>query len=58
MQWAFQRIYYKQEGLKPTDGDLSDFMISGTDSEPIRELNRRKLPTDMAQSMEGLLTDF
>ena len=57
MKDAFQKIYNKQEGLKSSDEDLTEFMASGFENEPLIELNRRKITPTMSDSMEGLLTD-
>ena len=56
MHTTFQKIYQKQDELNTTSDALPNFLNSDNDTEPLAELNRRRLTPDMAHSMEGLLT--
>ena len=56
MRGSFQSIYNKQTGLDSSDEGLERFMNLDDDTEPLNELNKRKLPTEMSDSMEGQLT--
>ena len=57
MARAFQDIYNKQHNLNDTEKDIREFLDSGGDWAPYQEFLKRKIPEEMSNSMEGLLTD-
>ena len=53
---TFKDIYKLQTNLNHTKNALADYLNSDGDTAPMEELQRRKLPRALKQSMEGLLT--
>ena len=53
---AFQDIYKIQTNLDTTQNALTDFLNSDGDTKPLEELEKRKIPKKLANTMEGMLT--
>ena len=53
---AFQDIYKLQPTLDTSQNSLTDFLCSDGDTKPLEELENRKLPKRLANTMEGMLT--
>ena len=53
---AFQDIYKIQTNLDTSQNALTDFLCSDGDTKPLEELEKRKIPKILANSMEGMLT--
>ena len=53
---TFRQIYKEQPNLDTSQNALEDFLNSDNDTEPLKELNKRKLTLNQSRKMEGLLT--
>ena len=53
---AFQDIYKLQPNLDTSQNALTDLLCTDGDTKPLEELERRKIPKRLANSMEGMLT--
>ena len=53
---SFQKIFQAQTNLQSKTNDIEHFLNSDDDTEPLQEINKRKLAPDAAKKMEGLLT--
>ena len=53
---AFQDIYKIQPNLDTSLDAIGNFLCSDGDTKPLEELQNRKLPKRVANSMEGMLT--
>ena len=53
---TFQEIYKAQPNLDTTPGSLTSFLCSDGDTKPLEELHHRKIPRNISNSMEGMLT--
>ena len=53
---AFQTIYNDQPQLDTSPDALTKFLCSDGDTKPLEELEKRKIPRHLANSMEGMLT--
>ena len=56
MKSSFQKIFQKQDNLLNTTNDIENFLNSDNDTNPLNEVNKRKITPENAQTMEGLLT--
>ena len=53
---AFQDIYKLQTDLDTSPNALRDFLCSDGDTKPLEELEKRKIPKIVANTMEGMLS--
>ena len=53
---AFQDIYKLQTDLDTSPNALRDFLCSDGDTKPLEELEKRKIPKILANTMEGMLS--
>ena len=53
---AFQDIYKLQPNIDISQNAITHFLSSDGDTKPLEELEKRKIPKRMANSMEGMLT--
>ena len=53
---AFQDIYKQQPNLDTSHNAITHFLSSDGDTKPLEELEKRKIPKRLANSMEGMLT--
>ena len=56
MKSFYQEIFNFQPNVKDTPKDLENFLNSGDDPDPWEELQRRKIPKQMRDNMEGNIT--
>ena len=56
MHSTFRDIYKLQENLNLAPTALQDYLNSDGDTEPMNELNKRKIQKQDSLNMEGLLT--
>ena len=52
----YQKIYNEQKDVTPTKDDIKRFLQMDDDNSPWENFSKRKLPKEMADSMEGDLT--
>ena len=53
---AFQDIYKLQTNLDTSPNALTDFLCTDGDTQPLEELEKRKISKRLSNSMEGMLT--
>ena len=53
---AFQDIYKLQPNIDTSQNAITHFLSSDGDTKPLEELEKRKIPKILANSMEGMLT--
>ena len=54
---TFQDIYNTQANLDTSPNSLTNFLNSDGDTQPLEELKKRKISRDLANTMEGMLTE-
>ena len=52
----YQKIYNEQTAVTPTQEDIKDFLQTNDDITPWEALSNRRIPEEMAETMEGDLT--
>ena len=52
----FQNIYKAQPNLNTTQDAITEFLCSDGDTKPLEELQNRKIPRNLSNSMEGMLS--
>ena len=52
----FQNIYKAQSDLNTSQDAITEFLCSDGDTKPLEELQNRRIPRNISNSMEGMLT--